>query len=335
MNIVYSLPFWPYLYTPWLFRELQWMKLRGHHLAVISLGDPPGPSADVSDFDLQDVPVLQVRQQYSGDGALLKNLARVAVGGFRGTSPRSFRELRRGAGLRQGLQEWSVLKRVTAFVKKHKADVIEAHWAAHSAMVARDIFHATGTPYAVRIHGGDVYRNPSPDLAKIVADAAAVCPVSGFNKSLLLGERPIESLPQVPPVDFNQSKLHVCHNGIPEASIGTEPAPQEGDTIVVGTIGRVDPVKHHADLIEAAALLRDECPQLRILIIGGGELEPSLRKLAEERGIADRVTITGPQSWSKVMELRQQFNVYAQVSEAEGCSLAVAEGLGLGVPAIL
>ncbi|MEX2213437.1 MAG: glycosyltransferase family 4 protein [Phycisphaeraceae bacterium] len=335
MNLVYSLPFWPYLYTPWLFREMQWMKQRGHHIAIVSLGDPPGPSADVKDFDLQDVPVLQVRQQVGSDKQLLGNLMRVAFSGFKGKSLDSMKELRSKSGLRQGLHEWALLKRVTAFVQKHKADAIEAHWAAHSAMLARDVYRATGIPYAVRLHGGDLYRNPSPNLPEIVADAAAACPVSGFLADLLQGERPHESLPPVPPVLVENARLHVCHNGIPGDAIGTEPAPQSDEEIVIGTIGRVDPEKRHADLIEAVARLKDTCPQLRLLIVGGGQLEPSLRALAASRGIADRVTITGPQPWNKVMELRSRFHIYAQASEVEGCSLAIAEGLGQGVPAVL
>lgn len=335
MNLLYSLPFWPYLYTPWLFREMAWMLGRGHRIAVLSLGDPPGPAADLKDFGLQDVPELQVRTQVSSDKQLLKNLVTLPMGAWSAKPSRSLSAMRRKSGLRQGMHEWATIKRILAFVRQHKIDVIEAHWAAHSAMMAREIKHATGIPYAVRMHGGDLHKNPSPALQQIVEDADAVCPVSRFLKDLLLGERPFAHLPVVPKVSFDLNKLHICHNGVPGDSIEKEPAPQSDSVQVVGTIGRLDAEKHHGDLIEALGMLRDKHPGLRLKIIGGGVLENELRERAKALGVADRVEITGGLSWEQVIEHRKQLHIYAHVSQMEGCSLAVAEGMARGVPAIL
>ena len=335
MNLLYSLPFWPYLYTPWLFREMAWMLGRGHRIAVLSLGDPPGPAADLKDFGLQDVPVLQVRSQFSSDQQLLKNLVTLPVGAWRAKPSRSLSAMRLKSGMRQGIHEWATIKRVVAFVRQHKIDVIEAHWAAHSAMMAREIMLATGIPYSVRMHGGDLHKNPSPALQQIVESAAAVCPVSRFLSDLLLGERPFAHLPLVPKISFDLKKLHICHNGVPGDTIETEPAPQSDAVQIVGTIGRLDGEKHHADLIEALGMLRDKHTGLRLKIIGGGVLEQELRDKAKALGVADRVEITGALSWEQVIEHRRQLHIYAHVSQMEGCSLAVAEGMARGVPAIL
>ncbi|MEX2213438.1 MAG: glycosyltransferase family 4 protein [Phycisphaeraceae bacterium] len=335
MNLIYSLPFWPYLYTPWLFREMQWMRKRGHRVAVISLGDPPGPRANPADFGLQDVPVLRVDQRYQGDGTLFRLLTAVAARGFKGKTTQSLATMRRDKGLRHGLHDWLTQKRVMAFVKQQRADVIEAHWAAHSAMLARDIFLATGIPYALRIHGGDMHKNPSPRLQDMVQDAAAVCPVSRFIADLLLGKRPVASLPQVPPVSFDLKKMFICHNGVPAGQIAAEPAPQSETEQIIGTIGRLDDEKRHEDLLRAVGRIKDKHPGLKLLFIGGGVLEPSLRALAAELGIADRLTITGPLPWEHAMAARKKIHIYAHMSKVEGCSLAVAEGLAQGVPAVL
>jgi glycosyltransferase involved in cell wall biosynthesis len=335
MNVLYCLPFWPYLYTPWLFREMRWMRGRGHGLAVVSLGDPPGPAADLKAFGLQDLPILRVHTQYRNDRELLRTVATMPLGAWRARPTRSLGELRRTAGLRQGFHEWATIKRVVAFVRQQRIDVIEAHWAAHSAMMAREISFATAIPYAVRLHGGDLHKNPSPDLQKIVESAAAVCPVSRFIQDLLLGERPFAHLPVVPRVSFDLTKLRICHNGVPGDSIETQPAPQRDDVQVVGTIGRLDGEKHHSDLIEAIARLRDKHPGLRLKIIGGGVLENDLKAQAAALGVGDRVEITGALPWEQVIEHRGQVHIYAHVSQMEGCSLAVAEGMARGVPALL
>ncbi|HZI82910.1 MAG TPA: glycosyltransferase, partial [Casimicrobiaceae bacterium] len=46
-------------------------------------------------------------------------------------------------------------------------------------------------------------------------------------------------------------------------------------------------------LIEAAAMLVPRRPDVRVLLVGGGPREQALRKLAAERGIAERVLFAG------------------------------------------
>jgi glycosyltransferase involved in cell wall biosynthesis len=335
MRLLYCLPFFPYLYTPWLFREMAWMRQRGHHVAVISLGAPPGPAADLRSFGLDGLAVLQVRLPYRSDLALAGTLLRHGPPHLGVPTGTTFKALRQTAGLRQGLHDWITRKRIVRFVQRFSADMIEAHWAAHSAMVARQIKLATGVPYAVRIHGGGLYRNPSPHLQEMVEDADAVCPVSQFLAQLLLGERPDQSLPPVPPVRFDLNKLRICPNGVPLEQIASEPVEQRDDRAVVGTIGRVDSEKRQADLVEAVGMLASEHRGLQLKIIGGGAKEPQLRERAAALGIADRVQITGPLTSEQVMREREDIHIYAHVSAVEGCSLGVAEGLARGVPAVL
>lgn len=45
MRLLYAVPFWPHLYTPFLSREMAWMRSRGHSVAVIST--QPRPDGEV------------------------------------------------------------------------------------------------------------------------------------------------------------------------------------------------------------------------------------------------------------------------------------------------
>lgn len=335
MNLLYCLPFWPYLYTPWLFREMAWMKARGHHLAIVSLGEPPGPVADLSAFGLQNVPVLQVRSNYESDRQLLRQLFTIGTGVWRSKTRNTLKSLRQTRGIRQGLHEWIMTKRVLNFVKDHHIDVIEAHWAAHSAMLAREITLTTGIPFAVRMHGGDLHSNPSPNLQKIVESAAAICPVSQFLADLLAGKRPVAGLPQVPPLHFDQSKLRICHNGVPASIVAHQAAGQSTDEVVVGMVGRLDPGKRHRDLLSAVGRLAPCYRKLRVRLIGGGALEAALREQAQKLNIADRLEITGSLPWIEVIQTIRTLSIYAHTSELEGCSLAVLEAQAQGLPMLL
>ena len=335
MRIVYCLPFWPYLYTPWLFNELSWMRARGHHVAVVSLGAPPGATADLNDFSLADVPVLQVRLQHQSDVKLMANLFTLGFTGWKARPARSLADFRRACGLRQGLHEWATMKRVLAFIKAQKAQVIHAHWGSHNALMAADIRQAIGLPFAVRFQGGDLYRTPAPALPRIADEASALCPVSQFMADLLAGQRPVDHLPQVPQLNLDPAKVRVVHNSIPRSVLASEPVPQNEGDLVVGMSARLDPEKRHCDLLTAVARLMPKHPNLRIKLVGGGALEPALREQAKTLGIADRLEITGSLPWPKVIEAVRSLNIYVHSSEVEGCSLAVLEAQAQGLPMLL
>jgi glycosyltransferase involved in cell wall biosynthesis len=332
MNILYLLPFWPYLYTPWLFREIAWMRRRGHQVAVIALAPPPGPRADLSVFGLEDAPVLELRRPYGGAAAAARSLMCLGPAALTGGG---WRQAVRAKGLRQGTWEWANLARMVRFARRQGTQVIEAHWATEAADAARELHLAAGLPYAVRMHGGDLYRNPSPNLPRIAAHASALCPVSGFLADLLRGRRPVPRLPVVPPVEVDPAKLRICHNGVPEQAIAHAPAAQNAQHICVASVGRLDPEKRHADLVAAVAALAPRFPGVSLRLIGGGQLEPALRRQATELGIADRLEITGALPWEKVIQAVGSAHVYAQASEVEGFGLAVAEGAAQGLPLVL
>jgi glycosyltransferase involved in cell wall biosynthesis len=60
-----------------------------------------------------------------------------------------------------------------------------------------------------------------------------------------------------------------------------------------------------------------------------------LQALASRLGIADRIEITGFQSWHSVITMVRQFHIYIQTSEMEGCSLANIEAGFQGIPLLL
>ena len=335
MNILYIVPFWPYIYTSYLFQEVAWMRQRGHHAALISTGDSPGPHADLAPSGLTDVPTLQIRTAYRGDAALHKELVGLGPLGVWGRAGPGLRQRMGERGCRQGLHEWLATRRAVRFARRQGTQVIEAHWATKPAEIACDIHLATRIPFAVRLHGGDLYRSPSPLLPRTVEHASALCPVSQFLLTLLTGKRPVPELPEVPKLDLDLRKIRVCHNGILASMIADQPAQQNEQTIMVGSIGRLDPEKRHSDLIEAIAPLLALHPGLRLRLIGGGVLETPLRDLIRRLGIADRVEITGTQPWATVMELARTLHIYVQTSSVEACSLATVEGQSRGVPMLL
>jgi len=295
---------WPVLFETYLFRELQWMRQRGHSTAVVSFDIAPHAYksetegyVDLKEYGLEDVPVLQLDSKQMPFPVLVaKSLA---------------------------------------FARLHQAQFIDAHLAREPAEVACRMHLVSGIPYAVRMRGGDIHSYTSPMLAEIVHYASAVCPMSQFLADILVGNRILKRVPQGIPAKVHPGRLHVIPNSLPVKYLARTPAPQSDVAPMIGAIGRATPIKRFDHLIEAVAGLVPDFPGLKLKIIGGGMILPELQSLASRAGIEDRFEITGFRSWTEVMDLVRQFHIYVQASELEGCSLANIEAAFQGIPLVL
>ncbi len=107
------------------------------------------------------------------------------------------------------------------------------------------------------------------------------------------------------------------------------------DEVVIGTVARLEPVKGVEYLLRAAALLDKRLPAARFkfVIIGGGELEPGLRRLAARLGVAGRAVFTGFRA--DAAALMSALDIYVQPSLNEAMGRAPLEAQALGLPAVV
>lgn len=107
----------------------------------------------------------------------------------------------------------------------------------------------------------------------------------------------------------------------------------EGD-FVVGILARIDAVKGHEFLIEAAEMLKKENIPIKVLIAGTGEREEALHQLVKEKRLEDTVIFTG--FISNIPEFLSILDVQANASYGtEATSLALLEGMSMGIPAVV
>lgn len=104
------------------------------------------------------------------------------------------------------------------------------------------------------------------------------------------------------------------------------------DEVVIGTVGRLHPIKRHDLLLECGApLLR--AAGARMLIVGMGEREAALRQQARRLGIAGYVYFVGERG--DIPALLSAMDVFAAPSTEETFGLAVIEALCAGLPAVV
>jgi glycosyltransferase involved in cell wall biosynthesis len=101
--------------------------------------------------------------------------------------------------------------------------------------------------------------------------------------------------------------------------------------LLIGVVGRLCAVKHHALLLQAVARLCEDVAlrqKLRLFVIGDGELRSELEVLAHQLHIADRVIFTGFRS--DVLALYRELDVVALSSRNEGTPLTLIEAMNHG-----
>lgn len=101
---------------------------------------------------------------------------------------------------------------------------------------------------------------------------------------------------------FDGARMRSIHNGVDAAAFQPDPAARvlaraefgygEHD-LVLGIAARLVPAKGHEFLFRAVAGLAGAHPNLRVLVLGQGDLERDLRRLARELGIAERIQWAG------------------------------------------
>lgn len=125
---------------------------------------------------------------------------------------------------------------------------------------------------------------------------------------------------------FPSVRVELVLPGIPAPELSPLP-----DSPVVGILGRLDPVKGHEDMLEAARLLRRRFPEARFLAAGDGRPE----RLARLQGLAHGggMEFLGYVEDAPAFIARCRIGVVASVS-SEAVSRAALEWMSLGRPLV-
>ena len=105
----------------------------------------------------------------------------------------------------------------------------------------------------------------------------------------------------------------------------------DGET-VIGTVGRLDPIKDQATLVAAFSRLVARHDSLRLLLVGDGPCRRSLEEQVARLELDDRVTFLGRRD--DVSELLRAMDVFVLPSLAEGASNTILEAMATGVPVV-
>ena len=130
-------------------------------------------------------------------------------------------------------------------------------------------------------------------------------------------------------------RIVVHENAVDLEAFAARPDRNQSDgTFVVGTIGRLHPVKAQDVLIRAISLARESVPGIRCIIIGEGPERERLVALRDSLGLRDIVELPGAVPPSEIPVWHARFDVFALSSHTEGLPVVLIEAAASGLPTV-
>ncbi len=141
--------------------------------------------------------------------------------------------------------------------------------------------------------------------------------------------------------NFPEQDIQVIYNGIKGLSAPSLDKLDEvkralGITeqdICLGTIARFDPIKNHLMMLRAFHDCLASQPNLKLVIVGDGEMRAQIEAEIDKLGIANKVVLTGyktnPQQYLAIMD------IFLLSSFSEGTSMTLLEAMSIGKPCVV
>jgi colanic acid/amylovoran biosynthesis glycosyltransferase len=324
-TIAYLINQYPKVSHSFIRREIAAVEAGGINVVRFSLRSCAAELVDEADYaELKRTQIVLDQ----GLGNLLRRLLQVAL-----TRPRRFGVALALAGKWGWYSDRGMLRHLAYLAEAcvllqwfAEASVahVHAHFGSNSTAVAA-LCHILGGPtYSFTVHGPDEFDQAQAiGLAEKIQRATFVVTVSSFSRSQLYRW-----------CDSSQwAKIQVVHCGLDDEFFPATPIPIPSVPRLV-CVGRLCAAKGQLLLIEAVHQLVSEGIPVQLVLVGDGELRPTIEALITQLQVQDHVEITG---WANTASVRQQLlaaRAMVLPSFAEGLPVVIMEALALGRPVI-
>ena len=138
------------------------------------------------------------------------------------------------------------------------------------------------------------------------------------------------------PVDVIPSGMDIArfaperHEAAQREATRLECGVRPGERVLLN-IGRIAREKNLEQVMRVFPRLRERCPDVRFVLVGEGPLRERLAKQAQELGVADAVTLTGPKPWEQIDRYYAMGDVFVSTSHSETQGLTYVEAMASGL----
>jgi glycosyltransferase involved in cell wall biosynthesis len=227
----------------------------------------------------------------------------------------------------------TIIWKLTKLIKYLNIDIVHTH-GSRANLVARLAAKRLGLPIVTTVHSSlaQDYKSRWAALAAVTLDklttpwATRVITISNYLQQEVKNR--------------GAKRVTTIYNGIdPQALQGInlvdhllQELGMHTEGPLIGTIGRLHPVKGQHYFLEAAALVATSHPTAKFILVGDGPLEAELRGQTRALGLEDKVIFTG--YYPHVERILAVLDVFCLPSLAEGMGLVLLEAMYFGKPVV-
>jgi glycosyltransferase involved in cell wall biosynthesis len=139
--------------------------------------------------------------------------------------------------------------------------------------------------------------------------------------------------------NIKESKIKVIYNGVEYNKLlpyqkkkkNNELSPVE-NCVILGTIGRFTYQKGQEILIEAFSNIYNNFNNVKLIIVGSGENEDSIKRLIIDKNLQDHIVVEGYKE--NIYEFLKMLDIFILTSRFEGVPYVILEAMCIGVPII-
>ena len=209
-------------------------------------------------------------------------------------------------------------------------DLIHAFFALPCGYIARK--YRGRVPYMVSLRGSDVPGfnvrlakvEPllKPVFRRVLRDAAAVQANSEGLRDLAL--RTAES-----------AEIEIIYNGVDCERFRPSPPPERTEALHLISVSRLIERKGVSDLIEALPRAKAALGNIRLTVVGEGNLESELKAQAVRLGVAEDIEWLGFIEHDELPELYNRADIFVLPSHYEGMSNSLLEAMAAGLAVVV
>ena len=325
MKIAYLMNTHPYASCTFIRREIAALEANSVPVQRFAIRSPD--TAMLDEADQQEITKTRVILNDGGLGLLLAIVKTILTNPFSFLSMLLF-AVRIGWRSETGviyhliyLAEACVLK---GWLSQSNITHVHVHFATNATTVAMFCQGLGGPSYSFTVHGPHEFdKVEAIALPEKIKRAAFVVAISSYGKSQLYRWCEFK----------NWDKIKIIHCGVDDSFLSLPDRPFPDKSCFV-SVGRLSEQKGQYLLIEAASKLVAQGYDLKLFLVGDGELRQPIEEAINRYDLQDTVEITGWATQAQVQNYILQSQAMVLPSFAEGLPVVIMESLALGRPVI-
>lgn len=230
------------------------------------------------------------------------------------------------------LLDFARIKNLCSFVRAEKIEIIHTHLE-YANILGAIVGFLTRVPVITTLHSiGTEPRHYHPVrfkmeswlLRNITTRVLAVGNAVADNQKKRLRRKSITVVPNC--VEPGETLSDVERENI-RRNLGVDPSSR-----ILISVGRLSPPKGYSDLIAAFAILYENSPNVKLMIVGAGVLHEPLKAEIEALNLSEQIHLLGARD--DVPKLLAASDLYVSSSHHEGLPLAILEAMEARLPVV-